>query len=74
MAVLSDKAYHVSKCYVHTNLWSADLDHIFREKGRVVIAELHRVGPFRGTVIQADEEQVEVLVDEEEGNKHFCTV
>ncbi|WP_435988234.1 hypothetical protein [Sulfitobacter sp. SH22] len=50
------------------------MDHIFREKGRVVIAELHRVGPFRGTVIQADEEQVEVLVDEEEGNKHFCTV
>ena len=50
------------------------MDHTFREEDRVVIAEVHGVGPFRGTVIQADEEQVEVLVDEEEGNKHFCTV
>ena len=50
------------------------MDHTFREEDRVVIAEFHGVGPFRGTVIQADDEQVEVLVDEEEGNKHFCTV
>ena len=50
------------------------LDHTFREEYRVVIAEFHGVGPFRGTVIQADDEQVEVLGDEEEGNKHFCTV
>jgi hypothetical protein len=50
------------------------LDHTFREEDRVVIAEFHGVGPFRGTVIQADDEQVEVLVDEQEGNKHFCTV
>jgi flagellar biosynthesis/type III secretory pathway protein FliH len=50
------------------------LDHTFRDEDRVVIAEFHGVGPFRGTVIQADEEQVEVLVDEEEDNKHFCTV
>ncbi|MDG1868923.1 MAG: hypothetical protein P8J00_14535 [Yoonia sp.] len=50
------------------------MDHTFREEDRVVIAEFHGVGPFRGTVIQANEEQVEVLVDEDEGNKHFCTV
>jgi len=24
--VLSDKAYHVSKCHDHINLWSADLE------------------------------------------------
>ena len=40
------------------------MDHTFREEDRVVIAEFHGVGPFRGTVIQADDEQVEVLVDE----------
>ena len=50
------------------------MDHTFREEDRVVIAEFHGVGPLRGTVIQADDEQVEVLVDEQEGNKHFCTV
>ncbi|WP_223296078.1 hypothetical protein [Thalassobium sp. R2A62] len=50
------------------------MGHTFREEDRVVIAEFHGVGPFRGTVIQADDEQVEVLVDEDEGNKHFCTV
>ena len=50
------------------------MGHTFREEDRVVIAEFHGVGPFRGTVIQAGDEQVEVLVDEEEGNKHFCTV
>jgi hypothetical protein len=38
-----------------------------------VIAEFHGVGPFRGTVIQADEEQVEVLFNEAAGKKHFCT-
>ena len=40
------------------------MDHTFREEDRVVIAEFHGVGPFRGTVIQADDEQVEVLSDE----------
>ncbi|WP_083791015.1 hypothetical protein [Thalassobium sp. R2A62] len=38
------------------------MDHTFREEDRVVIAELHGVGPFRGTVIQADVEQVKVGV------------
>jgi hypothetical protein len=50
------------------------LDHTFREEDRVVIAEFHGFGPYIGTVIQADDEQVEVLVDCEEGNKHFNTV
>ena len=50
------------------------MNQTFREEDRVLIAEFHGVGPCRGTVIQADDEQVEVLVDEEEGNKHFCTM
>ena len=50
------------------------MNQTFREEDRVLIAEFHGVGPFQRTVIQADDEQVEVLVDEEEDNKHFCTM
>ena len=50
------------------------MNQTFREEDRVLIAEFHGVGPFQRTVIQADDEQVEVLVDEEEGNKHLCTL
>ena len=37
------------------------MDHTFRDEDRVVIAEFHGVGPFRGTVIQVDEEHVELI-------------
>ena len=50
------------------------MTHNFKQGDRVQIAEFCGLGPYFGTVIQADDEQVEVLDDEEEGNKHFCTV
>jgi hypothetical protein len=41
---------------------------------RVKIAEFCGWGPFVGEVLMADDEQVEVLCDSEDGNKHFNTV
>ncbi len=38
------------------------MGYTFREEDCVVIAEFYGVGPFRGTVIQADVEQVKVGV------------
>jgi hypothetical protein len=40
---------------------------------RVKIAEFCGWGPFVGEVLMADDEQVEVLCDSEDGNKHFIT-
>ena len=41
---------------------------------RVIIAEFCGFGSFAGVVLMADDEQVEVLCDSEDGNKHFNTV
>jgi hypothetical protein len=70
----TDEPWTVTLGIVFTTAKETVLDHTFREEDRVVIAEFHGFGPYIGTVIQADDEQVEVLVDCEEGNKHFNTV
>ena len=50
------------------------MTHNFKQGDRVQIAEFCGLGPYLGTVIQADDEQVEVLCDSEDGHKHFNTV
>ena len=41
---------------------------------RVKIEEFCGFGPFVGVVLMADDEQVEVLCDSDDGNRHFNTV
>ena len=47
---------------------------VCQEGDRVEIAKFQGFGPYYGTVIQADDEKVEVICDSEEGIKHFNTV
>ena len=46
----------------------------FEAGDRVTIAEFCGYGPFATLVLMADDEQVEVLCESEDGQKHFNTV